>query len=157
MSIAIDEFVAAARRARPEANIGAVKVRTFGGGPAMCNIIVPLIMLGQKTGTFALASEFDADPAAAPRSGDHYVVTWFEGPPALLYRITHTEVVPFEGINHDHVQVEGPNARSVDVWREIHWDYWGKTLRAAGREPSRTMPVLFQRFEMLYPVFTPGK
>ncbi len=70
----------------------------------------------------------------------------------LLYRVTEVETVPFEGINHDHVQVEGPNARNVEVWRNIHWDYWGGMLRAKGREPSMQMPVVFHRFEVLYRV-----
>jgi uncharacterized protein YhfF len=153
MSSAVEEFVAAARSVNPDAAIGRCKVRTFGGSPAMANIIIPLILTGQKTGTFALASEFEADPAAAPRVGEDYVVTWFEGPPALLYRVTEVEQVPFEGISHQHVQVEGPNARSVEVWRKIHWDYWGATLRRQGREPSMSMPVIFHRFEVLYPRF----
>jgi uncharacterized protein YhfF len=156
MSTAIDEFVAAARSVNPDANIGRVKVRTFGSSAAMANVIVPLILTGQKTGTFALASDFEADPAAAPQVGDDYVVTWFEGPPALLYRVTEVQIVPFEGIDHDHVQVEGPNARNVDTWRRIHWEYWGSLLRGKGREPSMTMPVIFHRFEVLYPRIAMG-
>lgn len=156
MSPAIEEFVAAARLVNPEAGIGRVKVRTFGGSAAMANVIVPLILTGQKTGTFALASEFESDPAAAPRVGDDYVVTWFEGPPALLYRVTEVQLVPFEGISDEHVQVEGPNARNVEAWRRIHWDYWGGMLRRQGREPSMTMPVIFHRFKVLYPRVIPG-
>ncbi len=156
MSAAIDEFVAAARSVNPGAGIGRVKVRTFGSSAAMANIIVPLILAGQKTGTFALESEFESNPAAAPQVGDDYVVTWFEGPPALLYRVTEVQIVPFEVIGHEHVQVEGPNARNVATWRRIHWEYWGALLRAQGREPSMTMPVIFQRFEMLYPRVAPA-
>lgn len=156
MSVAIDEFVAAARSVNPAAGIGRVKVRTFGGSAAMANVIVPLILTGQKTGTFALASEFESDPAAAPQVGDDYVVTWFEGPPALLYRVTEVQRVPFEGIDHGHVQVEGPNARNVETWRRIHWEYWGGMLRRQGREPSMTMPVIFHRFEVLYPRIVTG-
>ena len=55
------------------------------------------------------------------------------------------------GINHEHVQVEGPNARKVEVWRGIHWDYFGNIMRSMGREPSMQMPVIFHRFELLYP------
>ncbi len=153
MRVAVEEFIAAARSVNPDAAIGPCKVRTFGGSPAMANIIIPLILTGQKTGTFAMLSEFEANPAAAPQVGDDYVVTWFEGPPALLYRMTEVEIVPFEGINHEHVQVEGPGARSVDAWRKIHWEYWGGMLRRQGREPSMSMPVAFQRFEVLYPLF----
>ncbi len=151
VSPAVEAFVAEARRARPDVAIDRYKVRSYGNSQAMADIIVPLILQGEKTGTFAQASEFEADPAAAPAVGDLYVVTQWDGIPALLYRITAVERVPFEGINHQHVQVEGPNARDVTIWRKIHWDYWGGMLRAKGREPSMQMPVIFSRFELLHP------
>ncbi|MCU0759205.1 MAG: ASCH domain-containing protein [Steroidobacteraceae bacterium] len=151
MSQTVEEFVAAARAARPDLQFDRYKVRTFGGSKAMADVIVPLILAGEKTGTFALAAEFESDPERAPRVGDWYVVTWFEGPPALLYRVTEVEVVPFEGIGERHVQVEGPSARDVKVWRDIHWPYWGGMMKQWGREPSMQMPVIFQRYEVVYP------
>ena len=148
---AVERFIAEARAALPGESLGSFKVRTYGGSEAMSNIIVPLILQGQKTGTFAMAAEYEQDPATAPCVSDLFVVTWFDGRPALLYRITVVERVPFEAINHDHVQVEGPNARQVEVWRKIHWDYWGATLRQQGLEPTMQMPVVFSRFQLLYP------
>lgn len=117
----------------------------------MADVIVPLILRGEKTGTFALESEFAADPSATPRVGDHYVVTRFSGEPVLIYRISAVERVPFEAIDAHHTAVEGPGARAVEVWRKIHWDYWGSLLRASGHEPTLDMPVLFQRFAVVFP------
>lgn len=151
MTQTVEQFVAAARAARPDLQIDRYKVRTFGGSKAMSDVIVPLILSGEKTGTFALATEFESDPSRAPQVGEWYVVTHFDGSPALIYRVTFVETVPFEGINHEHVQVEGPNARDVKIWRDIHWPYWGATLRQQGREPSMQMPVIFHRYEMVYP------
>jgi uncharacterized protein YhfF len=151
MTQTVEQFVAAARAARPDLRIDRYKVRTFGGSKAMSDVIVPLILSGEKTGTFALATEFEADPSRAPQAGDWYVVTHHDGVPALIYRVTFVETVPFEGINHEHVQVEGPNARDVKIWRDIHWPYWGATLRQQGREPSMQMPVIFHRYEVVYP------
>jgi uncharacterized protein YhfF len=150
-SVAVAEFVARAQRARPNDRLESYKVRTFGNSAAISDVIVPLILSREKTGTFALESEFEHSPNEAPKVGDVYVVTHFGGDPALLYRVTEVERVPFSQISHAHVQVEGPNARTVPVWRKIHWDYWGATLRAQGREPSEQMPVLFQRFEVIFP------
>jgi uncharacterized protein YhfF len=148
---AVAEFVVRARRARPNDRIEAYKVRTFGNSSAISDAIVPLILAREKTGTFALESEFEGTPNDAPKVGDFYVVTHFDGDPALLYRVTEIERVPFAEISHAHVQVEGPNARTVPVWRKIHWAYWGGILRAQGREPREDMPVLFQRFEVIFP------
>ena len=151
MSQGIEQFIAAARAALPGVPLDRYKVRSYGNSAAMANIIIPLILSGEKTGTFALESEFEHAPQERPQVGDLYVVTEFQGPPVLLYRVTEIQCVPFSGIDHDHVQVEGPNARQVEVWRKIHWDYWGGILRAKGREPSMEMPVIFQRFEVIFP------
>lgn len=147
---AIERFLELARAALPTLDLERVKVRTFGGSKAMADVIVPLIEQGEKTGTFALAWEFRNDPAAAPQLHDLYVVTDFEGVPVLLYRITGIERVAFEDIGPQHVAVEGPNARDVTVWRNIHWPYWGGMLRAQGEEPTPRMPVIFQAFEVLF-------
>lgn len=151
VSASIESFVAQARAALPHEPIAHYKVRTYGNSAAIADVIIPLILKREKTGTFALESEFEHPPELAPTVGDYYVVTRFTGEPVLLYRITEVQRVAFNDINHEHVQVEGPNARTVPVWRKIHWDYWGQILRQQGRTPDERMPVLFQRFEVLYP------
>ena len=149
-SAAVEAFVERARAALPEEKITRYKVRHYGNSRAIGDAIIPLVRDGEKTGTFSLAAEFDGKPDDAPSVGDYYVVTDFDGDPALLFRITEIEHVPFVGINATHVQVEGPAARTVEVWRKIHWDYWGSILRARGSEPSEDMPVIFQRFKLLF-------
>ena len=152
MDASIEQFIAAARVALPHENIGLVKTRGFGDTAEFSNILISLILQGEKTGTFALLSEFEDNPAAAPKVGDHYLVTRVDGAPVLLYRVTFIETLPFEQIGHDHVQVEGPNARTVDVWRKIHWGYWGAILKRQGVEMTLQTPVIFQRFRLLYPL-----
>lgn len=144
----VEAFVAAARAALPGEDLSRFKIRNFG---PMGNVLVPLIASGEKTGTFALAEDFAADPASAPATDDLYVVLDVAGHPALLYRILEAYTLPFGDIAHEHVQVEGKQARTVEAWRAIHWPYWGATLRARGRDVSMQTPVIFQRFRVLYP------
>ncbi len=151
MSTAIETFWRAARAVVPGLPATGYKTRTFGRSAEMANILVPLIASGEKTGTFALTAEYERDPAARPSKGDYFVVTWFDGRPALVYRVTEVATVPFSGIDLEHVAVEGPSARQVDIWRKIHWPYWSGMLREWGQEPSEDMPVVFQRFDLLYP------
>ncbi len=117
----------------------------------MADVIVPLILRGEKTGTFALEAEIEIGGGSAPQVGDHYVVTRFDGEPVLIYRLIAVERVPYQEIAERHTAVEGPGARSVEMWRKIHWDYWGTWLRSMGREPTLDMPVLFQRFQVVFP------
>jgi len=151
MSADMDTFWQAARAVVSGLPATGYKTRTFGRSAEMANILVPLIASREKTGTFALAAEYERDPSARPYTGDYFVVAWFDGRPALVYRVTEVATVPFSGIGPGHVAVEGPNARQVDIWRKIHWPYWSGMLREWGQEPSEDMPVIFQRFELLYP------
>lgn len=150
MSETIQHFWEAARAAVPELPASGYKVRTFGRGADMSNTLLSLIASGEKTGTFALEAEFQRDPAARPIVGDHFVVIRHDGIPALVYRVTEVSTVPFSGIGPIHVAVEGPNARDVGVWRKIHWPYWGAMLKDWGLTPTEDMPVVFQRFKLLY-------
>lgn len=143
-------FLAAARAALPGEPLHSFQVRSFGGSAAMADVLIDLIARGEKTGTFALEAEFEGAPERVPVQGGRVVVTRFDGPPVLLYRLTEVTRVPYRDIGPQHVAVEGPNARNVEVWRGIHWPYWGNMLRARGREPSEDMTVIFQRFELLF-------
>jgi uncharacterized protein YhfF len=145
-------FLESACFAVPALRAVSFKVRTFGGSNAMADTLIALIQKGEKTGTFALESEFVADPAAIPRVDDHYVVTRFDATPVLIYRVTAVETLPFKDIDERHTQVEGAGARALDVWRKIHWEYWGPMLRAAGLEPNESMRVVWQRFRVVYGV-----
>ncbi len=35
-------------------------------------------------------------------------------------------------------------------WRAGHWAFYARTLPLIGREPSEEMPVLCERFEVIY-------
>jgi uncharacterized protein YhfF len=145
---AIAAFVAEARAALPGERLDRWTVRTFGNSATIANQVVPLIVSGEKTGTFALEAEFASSGTPRPQVGDWYVVTTFEGHPVALYRVTETEVLPFDAIAERHVAVEGPRLRDVAAWRRVHWDYWTSTLGAMGKTPTEDMLVVFQRFEV---------
>jgi len=148
----VEEFWQACCEALPEATSGrSYRTRRFGDDPGMSRVILDLIVAGEKTGTFAVDWEFEGRPQDRPAPGDLFVVTDAAGVPGALIRITGTEVVPLDQIADRHVQVEGPALRAVGPWRRLHWDYWSRTLAAIGRTPAGDMPVLFQRFEKLYP------
>jgi uncharacterized protein YhfF len=147
---AVEAFLNEARAALPALKIGKVQVRSFGGSAALGDTLIALIASGEKTGTFAMEAEFEDAPQRRPVAGGLVVVTRFNGPPVLLYELTEVTRVAFRDIGPQHVAVEGPNARDVEVWRRIHWPYWGAMLQARGREPSLDMPVIFQRFNLLF-------
>jgi len=146
----IARFIAEAQRAAPAGSIAPLKRRSFGNSAEMADVLIGLIAAGDKTGTFSVPAEFRDRPEAAPVVGDHFLVTRFDGRPALLYRVTEVETLPFEAIAQRHVECEGPQLRDVAAWRAVHWDYWTGILALVGERPSLEMPVIFQRFHVLH-------
>lgn len=139
---AIEAFVAAARAKLPAERIGHYGVRTLGSSEAVFRRLLPVLLDGSKTGTFALE-----DPS---RPGDHWVVTHFDGTPALIWRVESVEVVPFGQISEAHIQLEGPGLRQLGAWRQVHLAAWEESLQGLDAGQIERTPVYVQRFTVLY-------
>lgn len=139
----IGSFIAAARAAQPGEPIARWTVRTLGSSQAMFERLLPLILSGEKTGTFSLGE--------APQVGEYCVITHFDGTPALLWRVTAVEVLPFDAISAAHVQVEGEALRDVEAWRQVHLAAWAAQLEGRSRAEIGATPVVAQRFVVIHP------
>ena len=125
-------------------------VRRIGNSPEICEQLLALILSGEKTGTFSLPRELD-EAGTMPVPGDHVILVHFDGRPACLVRMDRVETVPFAEIDDQHVDCEGPAARDLAVWRRIHQAYWTPMLADWGEEFCNDLPVVYQRFTLLYP------
>ena len=70
--------------------------------------------------------------------------------PQCIIRTTSVDVVPFEQVSAEFAAAEGEGDRSLEYWREGHWHYFALELAEFGREPSVDMPVVCERFEVVY-------
>jgi len=152
MSELIETFWDKARAAVPAlAGVTRYKLRGFGRDERLSRMVLDVIHRGEKTGTFAVDWEYEAQPDQRPTPGDHFIVVDHAGVPEMVIRITSTEIVPYNEISQRHVDHEGKVMRDLDAWRKLHWPYWTAVLGAMGREPAEDMPVLFQTFVRVYP------
>ncbi|MGE0436061.1 MAG: ASCH domain-containing protein [Steroidobacteraceae bacterium] len=139
----IEAFVAAARTARPDEPIDAYTVRTLGSSEEMFERLLPLILDGSKTGTFSLG-----EPV---QTGALVLVTHFDGTPALIWRVTAVEIVPFDAIDERHLEAEGPALRNIEAWRQVHIRAWAAQLAGKSRAEIGRTPVVVQRFRVIHP------
>jgi uncharacterized protein YhfF len=147
---AVPDFWARCKRALPREPLGErFTVRRMGNSPAMCETLLQLITSGQKTGGFSRPEELEA-AGLTPRSGDYVVLTDFAGAPRCLVQMEECVLLKFSEIGPEHTACESPAARDLDVWRGIHRGYWTPILEAEGRAFTDDLPVLFQRFRLLY-------
>jgi uncharacterized protein YhfF len=126
-----------------------VRVRYFGDNAATAGVILDLIRRGEKSVTFSTPALYAGQRARTPVVGDIVVVTDFAGRPGAVVRTTSVRIVPFNEITADDSRYEGPPVRPLDAWRRVHWAYFTRELAPLGQQPSETLPVTVERFELL--------
>jgi uncharacterized protein YhfF len=123
----------------------------FGLTPDTAAELADLVLTGPKRATASLPWEYETQPDEAPVLGGFSVVTDFNGVPKCVVRTTELQVVPFNAVTAEFAFDEGEGDRSLDYWRAVHWDYFSRRAANLGREANNTMPVICERFELLYP------
>lgn len=124
---------------------------SFGDDPALADALLALVLDGTKTATSTALAEFEAGDEPLPARGDLSIVTDGAGRPGALIRTTRVETVPFDQVDAAFAAAEGEDDRSLDSWRVEHERYWRRVLEPLGAQFSPTMPVVTERFELLYP------
>ena len=123
----------------------------FGDSPEIAKELVVLVLEGTKTATASLFWEYENNREEEPMVGGYSVVTDFEGEPQCVLRTVELNVMPFNEVDEAFAFDEGEGDQSLDYWREVHWDYFSRRCIEIHKEPSNTMLVNCERFELLFP------
>ena len=123
----------------------------FGNTSEMAKELVELVLEGKKTATASLFWEYEDKPEEEPIVGGYSVVTDYEGNPKCVVRTIEMRIMPFNEVDEEFAFDEGEGDQSLDYWRAVHWDYFSRQCIEIHREPSNTMLVNCERFELLYP------
>ena len=54
-------------------------------------------------------------------------------------------------MSEEFAAAEGEGDGSLAYWRDAHWAAFSREFAAAGRSPSPDMPVVCERFEVVFP------
>ncbi|TFH31677.1 MAG: ASCH domain-containing protein, partial [Anaerolineales bacterium] len=54
-------------------------------------------------------------------------------------------------VDEEQAYLEGEGDRSLAYWRDVHWNFFSRECAQIGREPSEHMPVLCERFKLVFP------
>lgn len=128
----------------------------FGGTRAVADELAGLIVAGQKTATSGAVWDYEAEGEPLPERGGLEIVLDGGGHPRALIARTQVEVVPFDAVPEEHARLEGEGDGSLAHWRRVHEDFF---TRYASHDKgfARDMPVLLQRFEVLYAAPPPSR
>jgi uncharacterized protein YhfF len=144
-------FWQTAKAAIPDAGLGNdYQVRWIGLDDQTTTQVLELIGMGDKTGTFTLPWIVEQSGDPMPQVGDAIILISFNGMPKTLLRLTQIEMVAFGDVTEAHTAVDGSPVRALEVWIPLHTAYWNELLRPFGLSVCDEMPVLVEKFEVLY-------
>jgi len=110
-----------------------------------------LVKTGCKRATASLEWCFTVGEEKYPEEGELDVVTNWNYEPQCIIEITAIEVKAFNEVDKKFAFEEGEGNKSLELWREVHWKFFSTECRSLGLEPNKTMPIVLQRFTVVYP------
>lgn len=123
----------------------------FDDNESSANELAELVLTGVKRATASLLWSFESAGRSPPSPGALSVVTcWGGDTPVCVIETTSVEVVPFDQVGTAFAATEGEGDGSLAYWQSVHRDYFGRECERLGREPIPDMPVVCERFRVVY-------
>lgn len=123
----------------------------FGDNPQLADELGQLIVQGVKTATCSALWEWEAEGSPIPQVGTMTIVLNGRNHPLCIIETTEVVVRPFNRVNEQFAYEEGEDDRSLAAWREGHWRYFSRVLPKIGKTPTEDMPLVCERFRLVYP------
>jgi uncharacterized protein YhfF len=123
---------------------------TFGDTPDEATELGRLVARGRKTASCSSVWEWEADGKLPPNAGDRTIVLDGRGLPICIIETTEVETRKFCEVDEQLAYDEGEDDRSLEAWRRIHWEFFSRGLPRIGRQPSQDMPLVCERFRVIF-------
>lgn len=123
---------------------------SFGNTSEMADELGALVVRGIKTATASLVWAYEHEGERFPQIGDLSIILDGEGNPLCIIETNRVEIKPFNAVDELQAYEESEGDRTLDYWREVHWEFFSQECESIGRKPSEMMPVLCERFRLVY-------
>lgn len=125
-------------------------VDQFADTPEAATKVGKLVRDGVKTTTSSLVWGLEHIGEPLPKVGDIELIVDGNGEPLCIIELIEVEIKPFNAVDEQFAFEYGEGERTRAYWLNDNWDFLSRWCREIGREPSETMPLVFQRFRVLY-------
>jgi uncharacterized protein YhfF len=122
----------------------------FGDSPDMAENLGRLVLNGTKTATCSAVWEYEADNETMPQVGQLDIVLDGDGEPLCIIENVEVTIRPYNEVDARFASEEGEGDRSLAYWLQAHFDFFSRSLKRIGREFSETMPLVCERFRVVY-------
>ncbi len=118
---------------------------------AAADELAALTLAGIKRATSSAQAVYEKEGARIPQAGDYSVILDSHGDAVCIIRTAQVEILPYCKITAEQAELEGEGDLSLDYWRSVHEPFFTAELAACGLEFSEDTPVVFERFEKVWP------
>ena len=125
------------------------EVWSFGYTDNIANKLIGYVKIGKKKGTSSALEMYDIDQKV-PEEGDISIITYGNGSPGCIIRTEEIRKKKFKEISKEEARLEGEGDLSLEYWRKVHEDFFRYEYKEKGKEFSENIPVIFERFEVIY-------
>lgn len=122
----------------------------FGDTPELADRLGALIVEGTKTATCSALWEWEAEDSPIPEAGMITIVLDGADEPLCIIETIEVIVQPFNQVDARFAYEEGEGDRSLQYWREAHWDFFTRSLAKIGKKPTFEMPLVCERFRVIH-------
>ena len=130
---------------------GPVDVWAFGDSPELADKLADLVLNGPKRATAGLLAEFERDETPLPQVGEHSVVHWGDGRPAMILATTDVRVGPLSSVDAQFAWDEGEGDRTLEWWLATHEQFFRRRCDGLGIPFEPDIAVVFERFAVAWP------
>jgi len=123
---------------------------SFGDTPQMADKLGQLVIMGIKTGTCSALWEWEAEEKPIPAPGQLTIVLDGRGDPMCIIETTEVFACRFNDVDEELAYAEGEGDRSLQYWRQAHREFFTRALPRIGREFSEDMPLVCEKFKLIY-------
>lgn len=129
----------------------------FDDNEPSANELAALVLEGTKRATAALLWAHEHAKSPLPKRGNLSIVTNFSGEPVCIIETQRVDIVSFDEVTAEFAATEGEGDGSLAYWRRAHEAYFGRECKRINRAPEPRMPVVCERFKVVYRGPTAGE
>ena len=126
-------------------------VESFGDSPELADELGELILRGTKTATCSALWEWQADHEPLAEPGRLTILLDGKHVPICIIETTEVVTCPYDQVDAAFAADEGEGDRTLESWRAVHRDYFERTLPYIGKAFAPDMPLVCERFRVIYP------
>ena len=125
-------------------------VDKFGDSPQMADELLKPVLSGLKTATCSAVWEWEHEGNPPPKPGLLSVILNGADEPKCIIETVEVNIKKYSEVDAAFARDEGEGDFSLEYWRAAHKRFFTRTLPAIGREFTEEMPLVCERFKVVW-------